>query len=317
MSVFTTVTPDDLAPFLKRYYIGQLVDLKGIAAGITNTNYFVTTTHGRYVLTLFEALQSSDLPYYVNLTAHLAHHGIAVAAPIANIDDQYTDTLNGRPTLLVPCLPGTVVDEPNVAQCAQVGEMLAQMHLASRSYPAHMPNPRGVQWWADTAAEVMQYLDADTAARLQAEVDLQLRQDYTTLPQGVIHADLFRDNVLLDGDRIGGFIDFYYACNDALLYDLAIALNDWCREEDGDIDRARAEAMLQAYQSVRPLETAEFAAWPVILRGAALRFWTSRLLDFYKPATGEMTYAKDPTQYERVITHHAQRQDFWLTPAPV
>lgn len=315
MSVFTTVSAEDLTPFLKRYYIGQLQDLQGIGAGVTNTNYFVTTTHGRYVLTLFETLQASELPFYVNLLAHLAHHGIAVAAPIANVDDHYIDTLNGRPTLLVTCLPGTVVENPNAAQCTQVGEMLAQMHLASRSYPGQMANPRGVQWWADTAAAVDSFLDADTAQRLHAEVALQKNQHYADLPAGIVHADLFRDNVLLDGDRIGGFIDFYYACNDALLYDLAIALNDWCSLEDGDIDPARAHALLQGYQAIRPLNSAEIAAWPAMLRGAALRFWTSRLLDFYKPASGEMTFAKDPTHFERVIQHHAQRQDFWLAPA--
>ena len=312
MSVFTTVAADDLTLFLKRYCIGQLLELKGIAAGVTNTNYFVTTTHGRYVLTLFETLHAAELPFYVNLLAHLAQHGIAVAAPIANMDDHYIDSLNGRPTLLVTSLPGTVVDHPNTAQCAQVGEMLAQMHLASRSYFGQMHNPRGVQWWADTAAAVASHLDTTTATLLQAEVALQQQCDYASLPAGIIHADLFRDNVLLDGDRIGGFIDFYYACNDAWVYDLAIALNDWCSLEDGDIDAARAQAMLQGYQGVRPLEAVEVAAWPTVLRGAALRFWTSRLLDFYKPASGEMTFAKDPTHFQRVIAQHAQRQNFWL-----
>ncbi|MDR3429769.1 homoserine kinase [Silvimonas sp.] len=312
MSVFTTVTPDELAPFLKRYSIGQLVELKGIAAGVTNTNYFVTTTHGRYVLTLFETLQAEELPFYVNLLAHLAHHGIAVAAPIANLDDQYIDTLNGRPTLLVTCVPGGVAETPNEAQCAQVGEMLAQMHLASRSYGGYMKNPRGVQWWADTAAAVDEFLAPADAALLRAEVALQQSQDYRSLPAGVVHADLFRDNVLMDGDRVGGFIDFYYACNDALLYDVAIALNDWCALADGEIDPVRARALLRGYQGVRPFVAEEIAAWPVMLRGAALRFWTSRLLDFYKPAAGEMTFAKDPTHFQRVIQQHTGRQDFWL-----
>lgn len=312
MSVFTTVTAEDLGPFLKRYSVGNLLELKGIAAGITNTNYFVTTVHGRYVLTLFETLAASELPFYVNLMAHLAQHGIAVAAPVANLDDQYVDELNGRPTLLVECVPGTVVDLPSAAQCTEVGEMLAQMHLAARSYQGKMPNPRGPLWWNATAAELFDVLTDADAAQLSAELALQAAHSFEHLPRGVIHADLFRDNVLLNGDHVGGFIDFYYACNDAFVYDLAITLNDWCVEESGDMDAERARALLQGYQGVRPLQADEVAAWPVMLRAAALRFWVSRLHDFYQPATGEMTYAKDPAQFQRVISAHAKRQDFWL-----
>ncbi|MFC7418813.1 homoserine kinase [Iodobacter arcticus] len=312
MSVFTTVTAEDLGPFLKRYSIGSLLELKGIAAGITNTNYFVTTTHGRYVLTLFENLAADELPFYVNLMAHLAHHGIAVAAPIANLDDQYVDVLNGRPTLLVQCVPGTVVDEPNATQCAEVGEMLAQMHLAARSYRGQMSNPRGADWWNVTAPQLFDLMDKADAEQLRAELSLQAEHHFDGLPQGVIHADLFRDNVLLNGDHVGGFIDFYYACNDTLLYDLAITLNDWCVTESGDIDSERASALLQGYQAVRTLQADEIAAWPVLLRAAALRFWVSRLYDFHKPAAGEMTFAKDPLHFQRVISAHAERQDFWL-----
>jgi homoserine kinase type II len=312
MSVFTTVTVEDLGPFLKRYSIGSLLELKGIAAGITNTNYFVTTTHGRYVLTLFETLAADELPFYVNLMAHLAHHGIAVAAPIANLEDQYVDELNGRPTLLVQCVPGTVVDEPSALQCAEVGEMLAQMHLAARSYQEQMPNPRGPKWWNATAPQLFEFMGTDEAEQLRSELALQAEHCFDHLPQGVIHADLFRDNVLLNGDHVGGFIDFYYACNDVLAYDLAITLNDWCVTELGDIDSLRAKALLHGYQTVRPLGLDEIAAWPVLLRAAALRFWVSRLYDFYKPAAGEITYAKDPGHCQRVISAHAQRQDFYV-----
>ncbi|MBM5572231.1 MULTISPECIES: homoserine kinase [Deefgea] len=312
MSVFTTVSNDDIVPFLQRYSLGQLVELKGISAGVTNTNYFVTTTHGRYVLTLFETLRADELPYYVNLMVHLAQHGIAVAAPIANLQHQYIDELNGKPTLLVPCLPGAVIDNPNAEQCGQVGEMLAQMHLAAASYSGKMDNPRGPQWWSATAQKMYPFMSEADAALLHAEVALQSEHKFDQLPQGVIHADLFRDNALMNGDQVGGFIDFYYACNDILLYDLAITLNDWCVLENGDIDDARARAMLAGYQSVRPLTEAEMADWPIMLRAAALRFWVSRLLDFYQPAEGEMTFAKDPSHFQRVIAHHAARQNFWM-----
>lgn len=312
MSVFTTVGTDDIIPFLQRYSLGQLVELKGISAGVTNTNYFVTTTHGKYVLTLFETLRADELPFYVNLMVHLAQHGIAVAAPIANLQHQYVDELNGKPTLLVPCLPGAVIDMPNATQCSQVGEMLAQMHLAAASYSAHMPNPRGPTWWSSIAQTMYPYMNEADAAQLHAEVQLQSEHQHDSLPKGVIHADLFRDNALMNGEQVGGFIDFYYACNDVLLYDLAITLNDWCVLENGDIDDERATAMLSAYQSVRPLNTEEIQAWPIMLRAAALRFWVSRLLDFYQPAAGEMTFAKDPSHFQRVIAHHTLRRNFWI-----
>ncbi|XZG70241.1 homoserine kinase [Chitinibacteraceae bacterium HSL-7] len=312
MSVFTTVSPEQLRPFLARYAVGELVDLKGIAAGVTNTNYFVTTTQGRFVLTLFETLQPNELPYYVNLMAHLAGSGIAVAAPVARDDGAYVDTLNGKPTLMVTCVPGEVLDAPNAAQCHEVGAMLARMHVAGQQYAATMDNPRGPHWWRVTAERVYRYMPADAAALLERELDEQQLHRLDHLPVGVIHADLFRDNVLLDGNAVGGFIDFYYACNDVLLYDVAITLNDWCVLPDGDIDAERARALLAGYQSVRALTREEVRDWPIMLRAAAIRFWTSRLIDFHEPAAGEMTFAKDPGHFERVLRLHIDRRDFWL-----
>lgn len=314
MSVFTTVSAADLEAWLKRYSIGHLVDLKGIAAGITNTNYFVTTGHGRYVLTLFEQLKANELPFYINLMAHLAHHGIAVPSPIANMQNDYVDQLHGKPTCLQTCLPGEVIENPNAEQCHNVGEMLAQMHEAARTYNGRMKNPRGPEWWAHTVQLVYPFMHDDDANQLHREVSLQERHRFDRLPTGVIHADLFRDNVLMQGNQVGGFIDFYYACNDLLAYDVAITLNDWCCDADGDIEPARARALLEGYQSVRPLTADEREAWPTMLRAAALRFWVSRLYDFYKPAEGELTYAKDPGHFQRIITRHAKRpsHDLWL-----
>lgn len=312
MSVFTSVTSTELAPLLQRYPAGELLDLKGIAAGITNSNFFVTTSCGRYVLTLFETLTAAELPFYVGLMSHLAGRGIAVAAPLADHDGECIGTLNGKPTLIVDCLPGRVVETPNPPQCRAVGAMLARMHLAAADYPAQMANPRGPAWWSRTARIVDPFLDEITSALLHEEIALQKQHRFDHLPAGVIHADLFRDNVLMNGDEVGGFIDFYYACNDVLIYDLAIALNDWCAQPDGDIDAARARAMLAGYQSVRPLKADERADWPVLLRAAALRFWVSRLHDFHLPAAGELTWAKDPAWFERVIAHHRERKDFWL-----
>ncbi|SFN81771.1 homoserine kinase [Formivibrio citricus] len=307
MSVFTVVTPDDLAPFLQLRAVGDLLELKGISAGVTNTNYFVTTTQGRYVLTLFETLRADELPFYVDLMSHLAHRGVAVARPIGAVE-----TLCGKPALLAERLSGTVVEQPSPQQCHAVGVMLARMHLAAADYPARMPNPRGPAWWTRTVRALLPQVSAEEAEMLRAEVALQQAHRFDDLPAGVVHADLFRDNVLMDGERVGGFIDFFYACNDALLFDLAIAVNDWCPLPDGDIDAGRVRAMLAGYQSIRALTAQEKNDWPVMLRAAALRFWVSRLLDYHRPSEGEMVLVKDPDWFRLIIAHHAQREDFWL-----
>jgi homoserine kinase type II len=242
MSVFTTVTPEQLSAWLKNYSIGTLTRLEGIAAGIENTNYYVTTTHGRYVLTLFEKLKANDLPFYLNLMAHLARHGIPSPQPIASLGNEYLGALNGRPAAIVTCVPGRDLQQVDAAHCATLGRLLAEMHLAGASYRAEMPNPRGAKWWRAAMPEVLPFLDQRAAALLQEEVRFQALYRYEDLPRGVIHADLFRDNVLWDGERVGGIIDFYFACNDALLYDVAIAVNDWCGTADGAVDGAPASS---------------------------------------------------------------------------
>ncbi|WP_374348385.1 homoserine kinase [Chitinimonas sp.] len=314
MSVFTTVTESELSSWLKAYSLGELVEFKGIAAGITNTNYAVTTTHGKYVLTLFETLAAHELPFYVDLMVHLSAHGIACAAPIANLRNEYIDRLNGRPTIIVSWLPGEPVELASAAQCRALGAMLAQMHRAADTYAGHMANPRGPHWWTAAAPQLYGYLSAAEGALLRSEVAEQARHRFAHLPTGVIHADLFRDNVLMQGERIGGFIDFYYACNDVLIYDLAITLNDWCGRADGSIDDMLAAALVAGYQSVRPLSQAEKQEWHLMLRAAALRFWVSRLWDWHKPQSGELTYRKDPAVFQRLLEAHLALGDgpHWL-----
>lgn len=314
MSVFTTVTPEEMSARLKAYSIGSLVELKGILAGIENTNYFLTTTHGRYVLTLFERLSMQELPFYINLMSHLARHGIACPAPIANLRNELLTELNGKPSVIATRLNGASVMEPDANHCAQIGEILAEMHLAGQTYEERMKNQRGPEWWTRTAPEVYPFMSADDAALLRNEVQFQAQHRFDKLPTGAIHADLFRDNVLFDGDRVGGLIDFYFACNDILLYDVAITLNDWCVRDDGDIDPQRAKAMLTAYNAVRPFTDAEAQCWGVMLRAAALRFWTSRLYDLHKPRPAEMNKPKDPAHFQRVLQHHIARdpQTLWL-----
>ncbi len=301
MSVYTKVTERELGDWLKAYSVGALVELKGIAAGIENTNYFVTTSHGRYVLTLFERLPAKDLPFYLGLMAHLARHGIPCPSPLADRSSELLSTLNGKPAALVTRLPGAVITQPSAAHSAEVGAVLADMHIAGRSYAGTLENPRGPKWWRATAPQVAPFLDERRRRLLEAELAFQSRYRLRDLPRGPIHADLFRDNVLFEGGRIGGVIDFYFAGVDAWLFDVAVTLNDWCVQADGEVDRARAAALLGAYHAVRPFAAIERGAWPVMLRAAALRFWLSRLYDFHLPRPGELVHAHDPEHFRRIL----------------
>ena len=237
MSVFTPVTEEQARSWLKNYTLGQLTKLEGISDGIENTNFFLSTTHGEYVLTLFEKLSIAELPFYIQLMAHLAHRGIPCPLPIEKIDGKHLSELNGKPACIVTKLTGKPVRDPTSAHCGEVGEMLAEMHLAGTSYPARMENWRGKPWWKKFVPEVLPHLPADEAKLITDELAFHTAQDYFSLPQGIIHGDLFRDNVLFTGDRIGGVIDFYFACNEALLFDVAITLNDWCVNADATLDK--------------------------------------------------------------------------------
>jgi homoserine kinase type II len=308
MSVFTTVTSEQLSAWLSRYTIGSLVELRGIPAGIENTNYFVTTTHGRYVLTLFEKLRPHELPFYLHLMAHLSNHGVPCPKPVANRDNELLGTLNSKPAALVSFLSGKDIAAPGLDHCSQVGEMLAHMHLAGKTYRLRMENPRGPKWWKAVMPEIIPFLPEDEAALFREEVRFQSLQRGADMPRGVVHADLFRDNVLFAGDRLAGVIDFYFACTDALLYDIAITVNDWCTCKDGRLDAVRATALLEAYRARRPFTLAERGAWPAMLRAAALRFWVSRLYDFHLPRPGELTHAKDPGHFRRILASHVANE---------
>ncbi len=301
MSVYTSVSTQDLQGFLQRYDLGELITHKGIAGGITNTNYFVDTTHGRFVLTLFETLQLAELPFFLKLKEHLNRHGVACPAPVAQKDGTLASVLCGKPAALITCLNGADVAHPNERQCFAVGAMLAKMHVAGQSFPERMDNPRGAGWWTESAEKLSVCLSPQDRYLLDNEI-AHLARCYQDLPGGIIHADLFRDNVLMYYDEVAGFIDFYYACNGTFVYDLAIAINDWARDEQtASLHAARRAAMLAGYESVRPLTEPERVALPDAHRAAAVRFWVSRLLDFHFPAEGELTFTKDPNVFRDLL----------------
>ncbi|MDR2209103.1 MAG: homoserine kinase [Azoarcus sp.] len=303
MSVFTSPSEEALTHWLEHYSIGRLVKFEGIKGGVQNSNFFVTTTFGRYVLTLFEDITRAELPYYLHLMAHLARHGLPVPAPIANRDNEYLSTLAGKPTILATRLAGISEAHPDSEHCAQIGSMLAGLHLAGRSYGRRQPNPRGTRWRKQTAALLRPCLSAEDAVLLDAELRFQehAETDFSCLPAGAIHGDLFRDNVLWADGFIGGVIDFYFAGYDALLFDIAVTVNDWCSLPGGELDPVRAKALLVAYHTSRPFADIERVIWPTMLRAAALRFWLSRAADRALPRAGELVLTKDPDEYRNIL----------------
>jgi homoserine kinase type II len=306
MAVYTEVSFDQAAGLIARLSIGRLTRLESVRAGIENTNYFADTTEGRYVLTLFERLMPDELPFYLYLMQHLAERGIPVPEPHADAEGRILHTLCGKPAALVDRLPGHHHLAPDAAHAASVGDMLARMHLAAADYPREQPNLRGLAWWTATVPVVLPFVDAAQAALLQDELQYQQRlaasAAYAELPRGAIHADLFRDNVLFDGERLTGLFDFYFAGVDTWLFDIGVCLNDWCIDLDsGRLVEERAAALVGAYAEQRPLTHTELRLLPALMRAAALRFWISRLWDLHLPRGAALLQPHDPAHFERVL----------------
>lgn len=310
MAVFTEVSEGEARDLLRALNLGELHALRGIQSGIENTNYFVTAQDvlgtREFVLTLFERLTAGQLPFYLHLMKHLAQHGIPVPDPAADKHGEILHTVAGKPAALVNKLEGGHELAPSADHCAQVGAMLARMHLAGRDYQRKQPNLRGLDWWNETVPVVLPFVTPEQAALLRGELAFQNHvaagSAYAALPRGPIHADLFRDNVMFQDGRLTGFFDFYFAGVDTWLFDLAVCLNDWAIDlPTGRHDAERARAFVAAYASVRPLSAAERQLLPAMLRAGALRFWISRLWDFHLPREASLLKPHDPTHFERVL----------------
>ncbi len=312
MSVFTRVDRHTLEQFLKRFDAGRLMTFKGVSEGIENTNYFVTTEHGEFVLTLVEQWEADEVPYFIELMGWLAERGVPSARPVPDRAGCRLHTLLGRPAALVERLEGESTEEPTSEDCTKVGGVLARLHLAGDGFPMHRDDHRGMAWRQRTAALLYPRLDADTARMLRDELAHHEALDWSALPRGVVHADLFPDNVLFRHGEITGVIDFYYACNDLRVYDLAITANQWCTLTDGSLHRARALALLRAYHAGRALTPGERAAWPHMLRYGALRFWVSRLKDKIFPKQGHLTTVKDPDAIRLILADRRDHCDAML-----
>lgn len=305
MSVYTEVSRDELVAFLKDYTVGELVSYEGISDGIENTNYFVTTEQAEFVLTLFEQHDFGELAYFLDVMTFFFQQGIPSAHPAADTQGNYLKTLCGKPAALVMRLSGRGVNAvASIGQCQAIGDVLGKMHTVGQQFEFHRATERGPNWRQLMAETLLPHIDEDNAVLLRDELSFQQHYADLDLPIGVTHSDLFRDNALFDGDELKGIIDFYYACDEYLLYDLAVAVNDWCVGDDGLIDDQRYQALINAYCQQRELTVAEVDNFNLVLRAAALRFWLSRLQDKLFPREGELTQIKDPDYFLTILLDH-------------
>ena len=308
MAVYTEVSDEDLAGFIASYDVGALLSYKGIAEGVENTNYLLHTEKGPYFLTLYEKrVAPSDLPFFLGLMEHLANAGLTCPTPVHDKEGRTLRTLAGRPAALVTFLEGVWLRRPQPRHCLEVGKALARLHLAGRGFAGRRANALGLSGWRPLFERFKPQADdvaPGLAATIEQELDDLEAHWPTGLAEGVIHADLFPDNVFFLGDRLSGLIDFYFACNDALAYDIAVTLNAWCFESDHTFNMTKSQALLRGYQSLRPLAPEESAALPLLARGAALRFLLTRAYDWLNTASTALVNRKDPSEFLRRLRFH-------------
>ncbi|GJE56870.1 homoserine kinase [Methylobacterium thuringiense] len=308
MAVYTEVSDEALTAFLGEYDLGSLLSYKGIAEGVENTNFFVHTTAGSYILTLYEKrVREEDLPFFLNLMGHLFRAGLSCPQPVRNRHDTALGALCGRPAAIISFLDGVSVKRPTAHHCRELGRALAGFHEAGRDFPMSRANSLSVEAWRplfEQAGTETDTVAPGLAERTSADLALLEANWPRDLPSGVIHADLFTDNVFFIGDDLSGIIDFYFACTDALAYDLAICLNAWCFEADGRYQREMGAAMIAGYEERRRLELAEVDALPILARGAAMRFMLTRLVDWLNVPPGALVQPKNPLEYDRRLAFH-------------
>jgi homoserine kinase type II len=321
MAVYTDVTADDLTDFLSRYQIGELRSYKGIAEGVENSNFLLHTSAGNFILTLYEKrVAANDLPFFLGLMEHLAARGITCPQPVKNRQGGVLGKLAGRPAAIVTFLDGLWIRRPNPGHCAAVGEALARLHIAGKDFPDKRANALSVESWRALYAQAKERGDSvrpGLCAEIAKELDALDKSWPRDLPQGVIHADLFPDNVFFLGDKLSGLIDFYFACTDTLAYDVAVCLNAWCFEPDHSYNVTKGRALLRSYATVRALSAAERAALPMLARGAAMRFLLTRLVDWLAVPEGALVKPKDPLEYYRKLRFHQSVKsvsDFGIDP---
>ncbi|KAA3531733.1 homoserine kinase [Agrobacterium tumefaciens] len=308
MAVYTDITEDDLRNFLIQYDVGSLTSYKGIAEGVENSNFLLHTTKDPLILTLYEKrVEKSDLPFFLGLMQHLAANGLSCPLPLPRKDGELLGELSGRPAALISFLEGMWLRKPEAKHCREVGKALAAMHLAGEGFEIKRPNALSVDGWKvlwDKSEDRADEVEKGLKQEIRPEIDYLAAHWPKDLPAGVIHADLFQDNVFFLGDELSGLIDFYFACNDLLAYDVSICLNAWCFEKDGSYNVTKGKALLEGYQSVRPLSEAELDALPLLARGSALRFFLTRLYDWLTTPAGALVVKKDPLEYLRKLRFH-------------
>ena len=308
MAVYTEVSDDELASFIESYNVGELLSYKGIAEGVENTNYLVHTAKGPFLLTLYEKrVAVEDLPFFLGLMEHLAKAGLNCPTPVHDAQGRVLRTLAGKPAALVTFLEGIWIRRPQPRHCMALGQAMASLHLAGQSFALRRPNALGLSGWRPLYHRFRSRADEISpglAGTIEQELD-DLEQLWpASLPQGVIHADLFPDNAFFLGDQLSGLIDFYFACNDALVYDVAIALNAWCFESDHSFNMTKGQALLRGYQGIRALGPSEQRALPLLARGAALRFLLTRAYDWLHTDASALVSRKDPMEYLRRLKFH-------------
>ncbi|UXT96296.1 homoserine kinase [Agrobacterium tumefaciens] len=308
MAVYTDITEDDLRNFLMQYDVGSLTSYKGIAEGVENSNFLLHTTKDPLILTLYEKrVEKNDLPFFLGLMQHLAAKGLSCPLPLPRKDGELLGELSGRPAALISFLEGMWLRKPEAKHCREVGKALAAMHLAGEGFEIKRPNALSVEGWKvlwDKSEARADEVEKGLKDEIRPEIDYLAAHWPKDLPAGVIHADLFQDNVFFLGDELSGLIDFYFACNDLLAYDVSICLNAWCFEKDGAYNVTKGKALLEGYQSVRPLSEAELEALPLLARGSALRFFLTRLYDWLTTPEGALVVKKDPLEYLRKLRFH-------------